>query len=99
PPGSGTLRRTRGVAASLRVVATDDGLDQAVVVVIAPVQDRDPLGLGVDEDEEPVAQLLHRRDGILLEHRLDGEALGLDDPGFPTRTLGAVGEATEDLLL
>jgi hypothetical protein len=87
------------VAAALGVVATDDGLDQAVVAIVAAVQDRDPLGLGVDEDEELVAELLHRGDGILLEHRLDGEALDLDDPGFPARSLGAVGETAEDLLL
>jgi len=87
------------VAAALRVVAADDRFDQAVVAIVATVKDRDPLGLGIDEDEELVAELLHRRDGILLEHRLDGEALDLDDPGFAARSLGTVGETAEDLLL
>ena len=39
--------------------------------------DGDPLGLGVHEHVEVVAEFLHDR--VLLEHRLDREALGLDD--------------------
>ncbi len=74
-----------GFAAALGVVAADDWFDEAVVVVVAAVEDGDALGLGVDEDEELVAELVHRGDGVLLEHRLDVEALDLDDAWVAAR--------------
>jgi len=43
------------------------------------VRDDYGLVLGIDEDEEVVSELLHSRQGVLFEHRLDGETLGLDD--------------------
>jgi hypothetical protein len=54
------------------------GLDQAVVTIAPPVENGQPLVLGVDEDEEVMAQLLHLVDRVLLEHRLDCETLDLD---------------------
>ena len=46
-----------------------------------------------------MAELLHRADRVLLEHRLDREALGLDDPHLAARPAVAVGQPPEDLLL
>ena len=89
----------RAVPAALRVLAADDGLDHAQVAVIALVQDGDPFGLGVDEHEEAMAELLHPPDGVLLEHRLDREALHLDDPALARRPFRAVGKLAQDLLL
>jgi hypothetical protein len=83
----------------LGVVAADDWFDEAVVVVVAAVEDGDSLGFGVDEDEELVAELVHRGDGVLLEHRLDVEALDLDHARVASGASEAVGGAAEDLLL
>src|SRR5207342_926708 len=93
------VRAACGVAATLRVLATDDRLDQPEVPVVAAVEDRDPLTLGVDEDEEPVAEVLHPGNGVLLEHRLDREALRLHDPTLAGRLGGPVREVAEDGLL
>ena len=62
----------------LGVKAADLRLDQAVVAVAPSVEHGQPLVLGVHEDEEAVAQLFHLGHRVLLEHRLDGEALDLD---------------------
>ena len=56
-----------------------------VVAVPAPVEDRDPLVLGIHEHVEVVPEVLHRGDGVLLEHRLDREPLRLDDPPLAAR--------------
>src|SRR6476646_6486622 len=93
------VRAARGAAAALRVLATDDRLDQPEVPVVAAVEDRDPLALGVDIDVEPVAEVLHPGDRVLLEHRLDGEALRLHDPPLAGRLRGPVREVAEDRLL
>ena len=61
------------------VAATHGRLDEPIVAVATSVQHGGPLALGIHEHEEVVAQLLHPRDGILFEHRLDGEPLDLDD--------------------
>ena len=86
-------------ASTLRVLAADDRLDHAIVAVVALVDDRDLLGLGAHEDEEAVAELLHPADRVLLEHRLDREALGLDDPALARRARRPVGDPAEELLL
>ena len=83
-------------ALALGVLAADDRLDEPVVAVLALVQDRDPLGLGVHEHEELVAELLHLGERVLLEHRLDREALGLDDPALAAGVRGAVGETAQE---
>src|ERR1035437_2091472 len=62
-----------------RVLATDHRLDEPVIAALALVKHAQLLGLCVHEDEEEVAKLLHPLDGVLLEHRLDREALRLDD--------------------
>src|SRR5262245_8021930 len=64
---------------ALRVAPADDRLDEPVVALATPVQDRHALVLGVHEHEERVAELLHPRHRVLLEHRLDRETLDLDD--------------------
>jgi hypothetical protein len=87
------------VGSTSRVLAADDRLDEAVVAVSAPVEHADPFGLGVDEEEERVAELVHARQGVLLEHRLDREALDLDDLALPIALGGAVGDAAQDRLL
>src|SRR6185436_1824227 len=82
-PAAGSWSSVRAGAAdrsALRVAAGDDRLDQPVVALAAPVQDRHPLVLRVHEHAEGVAGLLHPRDCVLLAHRLDCEALHLDDP-------------------
>ena len=55
--------------------------------------------LGVHEDEEAVAELLHLGHRVLLEHRLDSEALRLDDPSLVRRLRGSVRDPPQDLFL
>src|SRR3989304_10295944 len=73
--GGRSAPRARPVvrAAPRRVPAADGRLAEAVVAVTAPVEDGHALVLGVDEDEEAVAELLPAAERVLLEHRLDGE--------------------------
>ena len=100
PAGSGREPRFDAAALRLgRVVAAHDRLDQPEVAVPAPVQHGDPLVLGIHEHVEVVAEVLHRRDGVLLEHRLDGEALGLHDLALVAGLGGPVGDLAEDRLL
>jgi hypothetical protein len=82
-------------------VATSHGrLDQPVVAIASPVEDRDVLVLGIDEHEEGVPELLHAGHSILLEHRLDGEALDLDHRGPDRGRVGrAIGDRTQEVLL
>src|SRR6266550_82851 len=93
------VRPETGLRPACRVLATDDGLDEPEISVVALVEDRDPLRLGVDEHEELMTELGHPAGGVLLEHRLDGEALRLDDPGLAAGLGRAVGEPAEQLLL
>src|SRR5439155_5945806 len=81
------------------IPAADHGFDDAVIAVRPAVENRDPLVLGVDEDVERVAQLLHPGECVLLEHRLDVEPLHLDDARVATGLGGAVGDAPQDRLL
>src|SRR5438874_33384 len=87
-----------GVTA-LGIAATHDRLDQAEIAVAASVEHRQMLVLGVDEEKELVAELLHLGERIFLEHRLDREALDLHDAAFPPRLGRPVGEAPQELLL
>src|SRR5690348_16527436 len=67
-PGSAKEASARAGAAdgsALRVAAAEHRLDETEVALAPPVQDRDPLVLGVDEHEERVPELLHPRDGVL----------------------------------
>src|SRR3954469_14558592 len=91
--------RTGSPATALRVFAPNRWLDEAIIAVIPSIQDRHPFGLCVDEHEELVAEVVHRADRILLEHRLDREALGLHDPDLAPGATVTVGESPEDLLL
>src|SRR3970040_780616 len=90
-PDAGRARRVRGGrsaprarpvvrAAPRRVPAADGRLDEAVVAVTAPVEDGHALVLGVGEDDEAVAEILHAADRVLLEHRLDGGTLSFFPP-------------------
>ena len=81
------------------VLAADDRLDDAVVAVVPPIKDGKVLGLGVDEHEEAVAEILHLRDGVLHEHRLDREALRLHHASLACRFGGPVGDPAENLFL
>src|SRR4051794_10945304 len=99
PAAGRRFRRTGSPATALRVFASDRWLDEAVIAVVPSIQDRHPFGLCVDEYEELVAEVVHRADGVLFEHRLDREALGLDDPHLAPRTAVTVREPPEDLLL
>ena len=92
-----TRIRNAGPAGGQR--SLDDRLDQAVIAVLAPVEHVDPLVLGVYEDEEAVAELLHLGHRVLLEHRLDREALRLDDPSLVRRLRGSVRDPPQDLFL
>src|SRR3954454_22413782 len=91
--------RTGSPATALRVFAPNRWLDEAVIAVIPSIQDRHPFGLGVDEHEELVAEVVHRADGVLFEHRLDREALCFDHPPPAARPAVTVREPPEDLLL
>src|SRR5829696_3641549 len=91
--------RVADPAATGRVLAADDRLDQAEVAVPPPVEDVDALGRRVDVHEELVTELLHPSEGVLLEHRLDGESLRLDDPALDRGVRGAVGDVPEERLL
>src|SRR4029079_17615906 len=84
---------------ALGVHPTDYGLDDAIVAVVALVEDRDLLGLGAHVHEEPVAELLHPAQRVLLEHRLDRETLVLVYPSLARWTGGPIGDLAEDLLL
>src|SRR6185369_4022095 len=100
---SGSIQRSAPPAVVLvvpgHVLAAHDRLDHPKVAVLPCVEDRHPLGLGVDEDVELMPELLHRGDGVLLEHRLDRETLGLDDASLATRIGGPIRDVTEDPLL
>src|SRR4051812_16290476 len=89
----------RAALGALRVFPSDDRLDDAVIARIATVEDRNALVLGVHEDEELMAQLLHPSNGILFEHRLDGEPLHLHDAGLRPGRRRPVGEPSKNLLL
>ena len=85
---------------ALGVLTADNGLDQSEVAVASLVEDLDAFRLGIDVDEELVAELLHPGDGVLFEHRLDREAFRLHDPALGSALRRAVGDlAEEDLLL
>src|SRR5437588_2417166 len=56
-------------------------VDEPDVAVIAPVDDGCPIGLRVGEEEEIVTQQVHLEGRFFGCHGLDGELLGLDDPG------------------
>src|SRR2546423_14867115 len=51
-------------------------LDQAVVAVLAAVEDVDLVVVGVEEDEEVVAEQFELVDRLGARHRLEREALG-----------------------
>ena len=54
-------------------------LNEAVVAIIAAVDNIDRLRLLIAEDEEIVVQEVHLHDGFLDIHRLDDEVFRLDD--------------------
>src|SRR5438067_4620045 len=87
-----------GVTA-LGIAAAHDRFDQTEIAVASPIEHRQMLVLGVDEEEEFVAELLHLGECIFLEHRLDREALDLHDAAFPPGLGRPVREAPQELLL
>src|SRR5207253_2783771 len=56
-------------------------VDEADVAVVAAVDDRGTLGIGVGEEVEVVAKQVHLQGRLLGGHRLDRKLLGLDDRG------------------
>src|SRR2546423_5543915 len=54
-------------------------LDQAVVAVLAAIEDVDLVVVGVEEDEEVVAEQFELVDRLGARHRLEREALGAHD--------------------
>ena len=57
------------------------GLDQAVVAVVAQVDDADEVGVDVAEEVEGVPEGVHLDGGVLGRHRPQHVALGADDQG------------------
>ena len=56
-------------------------VDQSDVAIVSLVDDGGPVGVTVDEEEEPVAEEIHLEDGIVRSHRCQIEALRLHDLG------------------